>query len=222
MELIFQEGDFLVKTLDSSWEVDAALRLRHDVFVDELRWVPPVSSGLEIDAYDSFAHPIGIFDNNNRLVGHVRLICSPNPFMIEKEFACLLPKDGVFIKTPSLAESTRICVSREVRNNQVMSMTLGHLLYKAIYHWCKLNKIARLVTIVEKRYYVLLKRSKFPFEAVGDFSLLGEGILSGIIVLDWGRVEDELSKIRPDFFNWLTAVNVPQYARSFNVDKAVA
>lgn len=213
MELIFQDNGFLVKTLDSAWEVDAALRLRHDVFVDELRWVPPSPDGLEKDRYDAFAYPIGIFDDMNRLLGHVRLICSPDPFMIEKEFSRLLPKDGVFLKTPSLAESTRICVSRDVRNSHVMSMTLGHLLYKAIYHWCRLNGIARLVTIVEKRYYVLLKRSKFPFEAVGDFHLLGEGVLSGIIVLDWGRVENELSKTRPDFYNWLITVNTPAGAR---------
>ncbi len=209
MELFFQEGDFLVKELSAPEELDAAYRLRHRVFVDELRWVPPCPDGLEKDFYDDFAHPIGVFDHNGRLVCHVRLITAPKPFMIEKEFAVLLPKDRPFKKISGMVESTRICVEKEYRTTMLSSMTLAHLLYKAMYHWSKENGYRYLVTIVEKRYYILLKRSRFPFKQVGDFLPLGEGVMSGIVMLDWNEVDVVVKEKRPDFFDWLVNLQAP-------------
>jgi N-acyl-L-homoserine lactone synthetase len=207
MELIFQEGDLLVKTLTTHEEAEEALRLRHDVFREELRWVPPSADGLDRDEYDSYAQGIGIFNATGELVGHVRLILAPETFMIEKDFSMLLPDDGSFRKSPGMAESTRICIRKDERSDRHMSMTLAHLLYKAMYHWSRLNDIKTLITIVEKRYYLLLKRSRFPFNTVGDFQLLGEGVMSGIISMDWRRVDAELRVERPDFYGWL--VNLP-------------
>jgi N-acyl-L-homoserine lactone synthetase len=40
MELIFREGNFLIKTLSAYEELEAAFRLRHEVFCEELKWVP--------------------------------------------------------------------------------------------------------------------------------------------------------------------------------------
>lgn len=85
MELIFQEGSYLIKTLSTPEEMDAAFRLRHDVFVDELKWVPPSPDKREIDAYDKFAIPLGLFDlsaqtgEGLQLIGYVRLIQSNYP-----------------------------------------------------------------------------------------------------------------------------------------------
>ncbi len=211
MELIFQEGEFLIKTLSTPEEMEAAFRLRHEVFCEELKWVPPSPDGIERDEYDNFAQSIGVFDGRNHLVCHVRLITPPNRFMIEREFACLLPKDRPFRKTPDMVESTRICVKRTIRNATYMSMPLSHLLYKAMYHWSLHNKVRYLITIVEKRYYVLLKRSKFPFEPIGDFLPLGDGVLSGIISLDWREFDRKISEKRPELFEWF--IRLPAFDR---------
>lgn len=202
MELIFQEENFLVKTLHTHEEAEEALRLRHDVFREELKWVPPSPDGLDLDEYDRYAQGIGIFEEKAGLLGHVRLINAPDPFMIEKDFAKLLPKDDSFKKTAGMAESTRICVKKEARTDTHLSMTLAHLLYKAMYHWSLSNGIKTLITIVEKRYYVLLKRSRFPFKQVGEFDMMGEGVLSGIISLDWREFDEVISAKRPEFFEW--------------------
>ena len=134
MDLIFQENDFLIKTLSTHEEMEAALRLRHDVFREELKWVPPAENGLDRDEYDPYAQSIGIFDDKAALLGHVRLISAPDPFMIEKDFERLLPQDNSFKKTRDMAESTRICIRKEARTDRHLSMTLAHLLYKAMYH----------------------------------------------------------------------------------------
>lgn len=205
MELIFQEDNLLVKNISTHEEFEMALRLRHKVFREELKWVPERADGLDLDEFDDYAYGIGIYSETNELIGHVRLIEAPAPFMIEHDFSRLLPNDGSFKKTRGMAESTRICIDKDYRTEKHNSMTLAHLLYKAMYHWSKRNDIKKLITIVEKRYYVLLKRSSFPFVPVGEFGMMGEGVLSGIISLDWGEFDRVLPEKRPEFYEWFTA-----------------
>jgi N-acyl-L-homoserine lactone synthetase len=202
MELIFQEENYLVKTISAPEEIDSALRLRHDVFRDELRWVEPSPDGLDRDPYDEFAESIGIFDLSGELVGHVRLIPAPLPYMIEKEFSSLLPAGG-FNKVSGMSESTRICVRKDRRKDTVASLSLAHLLYKAIYHWSLKSESRYLITIIEQRYFFYLKRF-FPFVPVADFKPLGEGVMSGIALLDWRAFEESAAAKRPGFFSWMS------------------
>ena len=214
MELIFQEDNLLIKTLSAPEEMDAAYRLRHDVFVDELKWVPPSPDKREIDDYDKFAIPIGLFDLSAQtgkelpLIGYVRLIQSNYPFMVEKEFACLLPKDKPLKKLPDMVESTRICIKKERRADKVgsLGLTTGHLLYKAIYNWGIIHNSRYLVTIVEKRYYRHLKNF-LPFKPLGEFLAMGDGVLTGIVLFDW-RDRASIEK-KPDFMEWMTTIQVP-------------
>ncbi|MDP2682373.1 MAG: acyl-homoserine-lactone synthase [Deltaproteobacteria bacterium] len=216
MELIFQEDNLLIKTLSAPEEMDAAYRLRHEVFVDELKWVPPSPDKRETDAYDKFAIPIGLFDLSAQtgedlpLIGYVRLIQSNYPFMVEKEFACLLPKDKPFKKLPYMVECTRICVKKERRADKVgdLDLTTGHLLYKAVYNWCLTHNSRFLIAVIEKRYYRHLK-SLFPFESLGGFLRMGDGVLAGTVLLDWRDFERVSLERRPDFMEWMTTIQVP-------------
>ncbi|MBI5328090.1 MAG: GNAT family N-acetyltransferase [Deltaproteobacteria bacterium] len=207
MELIFQEGDYLIKTLSTHEEMEEAFRLRHEVFVDELKWVPASPDGMEKDRYDAFADSLGVFDADNRLVGHVRLIPAPLPFMVEKEFACLLPKDKPFIKVSKMAECTRICVKKNYRAITIdSSLTLGHLLYKAVYQWGLMQDVKLLAAVVERGYYHYLK-SFFPFELLGNFSTIGDGVKAGVITVNWRSFEVAAREKRPEFLQWMT--NLP-------------
>lgn len=216
MELIFQEDNLLIKTLSAPEEMDAAFRLRHEVFVDELKWVPSSPDKREIDDYDKFAIPLGLFDlsaqtgEDMQLIGYVRLIQSNHPFMVEKEFASLIPKDKPLKKLPDMVESTRICVKKERRADKVgnLGLTTGHLLYKAIYNWCLIHNSRFLATIIEKRYYRYLK-SLFPFKPLGEFLPMGDGVLAGTVLLDWRDFERVSLERRPDFMEWMTTIQVP-------------
>ncbi|MBW7957495.1 MAG: GNAT family N-acetyltransferase [Deltaproteobacteria bacterium] len=202
MELIFEDSGFIVKPVSAPEEVQAAMELRHQVFRDELRWVPVSPDGSDRDDYDGFAEGIGVFTGRGELIGYVRLIPAPRPYMIEKEFACLLPEGG-FRKTLEMAESTRICVRKDMRKEMVGGLSLAHLLYKAIYNWCLVNDRRHLVTIIEERYYIYLKRY-FPFVPLAPFKPLGEGVMSGIVVLDWREFEERAGRRRPEFLGWMS------------------
>lgn len=202
----------MIKTLSTHEEIEAALRLRHDVFREELKWVEPAEDGLDRDEYDDFSQGIGVFNEKDEIIGHVRMIPAPHPFMIEKDFSMLLPGENSFKKTAGMMEATRTCIRKDVRTDRHASMTLAHLLYKAMYHWSKINESTELITIVEKRYYLLLKRSRFPFKPIGEFIPVGDGVLSGIISLDWNEAKEKTKEVRPDLYEWV--VNLPDFAPS--------
>lgn len=208
MDIAFCEERFLVKTLADPGELDAALRLRHRVFREELKWVPTSPDGLDLDEFDAYSHGIGVFDDQRGLIGHVRLIKAPDPFMAEKDFSSLLTEGHTFVKAPDMAESTRICVDKDYRRVKVGGLPMAHLLYKAIYHWCLGEGVRHLETIIEKRYYVYLKRY-FPFVPVAEFGLMGEGVETGIVMLDWREFEQRAREKRPEFFNWITTATAP-------------
>ncbi|MBI5047609.1 MAG: GNAT family N-acetyltransferase [Deltaproteobacteria bacterium] len=207
MELIFQEGSYLIKTLSTHEEMETAFRLRHEVFVDELKWVSASPDGMEKDGYDAFANALGVFDVDNRLVGHVRLIPAPMPFMIEKEFADLLPKDEPFRKLTNMAEATRICVKKECRTVTVNpSVTICHLLYKAIYQLCLKQDVRYLVAVSEKITYRYFK-AYLPFKPLGVFLPFGDGVIAGVVSLDLRKFESFAMERKPEFFQWMA--NLP-------------
>lgn len=219
METLFCEGDWLVKTLQTDAERVDAYRLRHDVFAVELKWVLPTSNRMESDYYDAFAVHFGIFNFSGQIDGYVRLIASPRPFMVEREFACLMTSVTGFVKTSNMVELTRICVRKNARTLTCRGMTLAQCLYKAVYNWCLEAGYTHMVAVVEKKYYILMKRSKFPLESVGDFIPLGAGVLSGVVMLDWRRIEKELKYERPDYYSWL--VNLQDFPQARSLRRAL-
>jgi len=205
MELIFQEGDLLVKTIETPEEMDSAYRLRHEVFSEELRWVPTTPEGREIDDYDGFARCIGVFDKENNILGHARLIPSPYPFMVEKEFREMLPPERPIQKGPDLAEITRLCVRKEAREGRGVTI-IANCLYKAIYLLSIMNDIRHLVMVVDRRYYRLLRLTGFPMEPLGDFITMPDGVRAGAIWLDLRRLEEEAGRKKPAFMEWMSTL----------------
>jgi N-acyl-L-homoserine lactone synthetase len=202
MELIFEESGFIVKTISAPEEFEAALRLRHEVFAEELKWVRPSQDGMERDEYDRFSECIGVFDMSMNILGHARLIASPYPFMVEKEFACMMPPDGGFRKRPDMAEITRLCVKKEDREKN--ASLISRLIYKAIYNWSVLGDIRRMVMVVDKRYHRLLRLCGFPVTQLADFVTMPDGVVAGAIELDWGLFEELCSAKRPELLEWIS------------------
>lgn len=208
MELIFVEENHLTKTLATAEELEAAYRLRHEVFCDELKWVPRSPDGLEKDAYDSFSSAIGVFDETGLIIGHVRLTFAPNPFMVEKEFRGLLPEGVVFKKPADSVEVTRLCVRREIRLNTRSFLKISNLLYKGVYQLSILNNARFLEMVVEKNNYRLLRLTGFPVEVLGGFKTIGEGVEAGVLLLDLRRFEREAGEKKPEFMRWMSTIQI--------------
>lgn len=212
MDIVFFEHDFIVKNLTSEAEIEAGLRLRHDVFAGELRWVPPSPDGLEKDDYEPFSEYVGVFDMDGNMAGHARLITSPLPFMVEKEFLCMMPKDTEFRKSPGLTEITRLCVRKEDRAEH--ASRISQLLYKGIYQWSLNNSVRNMIMVVDNKYFRLLRLSGFPVEQLADFVLMPDGVKAGAISLDWRAFEDIQAVKRPGFLDWMSTIPAPYPSQS--------
>lgn len=205
MELLFLEDGYVVKTLWTPEEIEASQQLRHETFSKELRWVPTSGDGLEKDRYDSFSDFIGVFDLEENLVGHLRFTPAPYPFMLEKEFSCLLSKDSDFRKTSDSAEITRLCVKKEYRSSQ--AALVSRLLYKGGYHLSMLRGVRYLLMVVDDRCFRHLRISGLPIEQAGDFIRMPDGVNAAACRLDWAMLAEYHNGKKAAFREWMT--NIP-------------
>lgn len=212
MGLIFEEAGFIVKTISAPEEFEAAYRLRHEVFAEELKWVRAAPEGMEKDAYDPISEFVGVFDMDMRITGHARLITSPDPFMVEKEFLRMMPRDGGFFKRPDMAEITRLCVRKEARADH--ASTVSRLIYKGIYQWSLAKGIRHMIMVVDRRYYRLLRLCGFPVRQLAGFVAMPDRVVAGAVGLDWRLFEKISGEGRPGLLEWISTLPAPYPSRS--------
>ena len=132
ISLIIKENTYLAKVVDPSntAEYDACLRLRHDYFVKKRHWVTSPHPDKEFDHYDPYCTHLAVFDtspnadnssNKNadgnalELLAYMRLLLwtpETNGFMLENEFACLLPnQDNQNIIRENSCELSRLVIA---------------------------------------------------------------------------------------------------------------
>lgn len=75
----------IAKELTTSAELMLAARLRHEVFVDKLQWVPGNPGRLEMDRYDEHSVHVGAFEGA-KLVGCCRFTPWGKPWMLTEVF----------------------------------------------------------------------------------------------------------------------------------------
>ncbi len=76
IRLYFEKHPYIVKTVESTWELEAALRLRYRIFYGELL-NQPTSDGLDMDELDMTCdHLVVVSKNTREIVGTYRLISS--------------------------------------------------------------------------------------------------------------------------------------------------
>lgn len=120
VRLYIERFPYVVKTVESSWELDAALRLRARVFYGELlgQARPP---SHDIDRYDlSCDHLVIIDERSSRCIGTYRLISSTysNDFYSANEFDL-----SEFLKAPGKKlELGRACIDKEFRTGVVVGL----------------------------------------------------------------------------------------------------
>ncbi|MDC4223559.1 MAG: GNAT family N-acetyltransferase [Candidatus Manganitrophus sp.] len=107
----FYEEGCCVRSIESEEEFLQAYRLRYQVFCETLGWVPPNPTGLEIDRYDSFATMIGLFSEENALLGLIRLLPPDQPFMLETDFCDLVAPGYRIRKETDTTEISRLAIA---------------------------------------------------------------------------------------------------------------
>jgi N-acyl-L-homoserine lactone synthetase len=209
-EVAFYEGEFLVKTLEGKAELTQAYRLRHRVFAETLRWVPPTEDGEEMDMYDLWGSSIGLVDRGGKLHGLARLLPASGPFMLEKDLRLLLPQDHVIRKEPDTAEITRLAIDPDIKDKG-LSARLMLTLIKGIYHWAMEHGVRYLYLEVDHRFFRVLNAMGIPSDPLGPpVALPPAGTLSIAAMMDIVRCEEILGRKRPQVMEWMSAITTRQ------------
>jgi N-acyl amino acid synthase of PEP-CTERM/exosortase system len=193
-----------MQILTTREEKDAAYHLRHQVFAEELGWVPASENKKEIDDYDNNCELLGLFIGN-RLIACLRILWPNQRFMIEKEFIVIIGGQEI-IKTSNTIEVTRFCIARDVRKSLV-STKFGTYpiimsLEKAFYNWCKINDMDIVYMVVSKHFFRLLNLLGMPCSSVAPAVKMPDGVIAVAAISSWTAFEDHNRIRNPALLAW--------------------
>jgi acyl homoserine lactone synthase len=215
LSIDFFEQNLRIKNLTNSTEQENAYRLRHKIFVDELKWVPPQADGLDIDIYDSEGMvPLGVFDRTGRLIAHLRITLPQRTFMMEREFAALI--ETPICKTDSTVEISRVCTEADTRTMRITTpygnMHVSMLLYKGLYYWCCQNLINDMCMVIENKLFRLLRISGFPCRMIGKTTTMPDGVSAVAVRIDWREFELKNQSSKPQLLAWFNNTGIMRKA----------
>lgn len=202
----FYEGPYCIRSLAGKEDQLKAARLRHEVFCQNLRWVPPCPDGLETDEHDPFSMSMGVFSATEELLGVFRFLPPSRRFMLEYEFAPLLAPGYRVRKEWDTAEVTRFTVAPKLWQHGISPGHISRLMYKGMYQWSLENGVRYIYVAVERRFWRALVIAGYPYETIGPVTALPPaGAESVAAILDWENFRSESRRKRSTFLDWIEA-----------------
>lgn len=111
----------ITKMLRTPEEFEKAARLRYEVFVEHLQWVPGNPERLERDCHDIDSAQVGVFEGP-KLLGVCRITPSGKPWMLTKSFSWYTgPID------PDSFELSRLAVDLSERPKRIIARLFYYL-----------------------------------------------------------------------------------------------
>lgn len=177
-----------------------ALRLRHDVFCDELKWVNPTGPCQELDIFDECSTNLGLVEGEE-LRAYLRLTRGPGPFMIDVFFPHLL--ESPLPRSPRVAELSRLCVDGSFRKERIPTrigaLPLSMFLYREAFRWSRSVGVDVLCFVTTSRIARLLSMQGLTIESIAS---CGVGIDNQVLsTLDWNRFLDLGKPCLVDWFS---------------------
>ena len=183
-----RDGYRLQKIIGGRQETEL-LRFRHQIFREQLGWVPVSVDGLDRDDYDVFSENFAVLQQH-KVVGSLRLTAGEYPFMLEKEFSALLPKDYVLQKGVQGAEITRFAAGVDAAGRRIESAS--RLLWFGLYQWAMHKNVRWMYFVVEPPFFRHIVRLGFPVFSLGKARPLDGGVLSQAGYFDWQQRSPQL------------------------------
>lgn len=149
-------------------------RLRGRVFKERLDWNVSVSSGLEIDQYDTFKPTYLLALEQREVAGCVRLLPTTGRNMLADTFPVLL--DGhAAPKAARIWESSRFCVDTKnvaaTAENGLREATF--LLFAAMIEWGQERDLQSIATVTDLRMERILRRAGWHLDRLGTPRQIG-------------------------------------------------
>lgn len=175
---------------------DDIYKLRHKVFKQKLNWkVDTVDGDKEIDYFDSLddLHYVLAIDNNDKLIGCMRLLPTLNDYMLEKVFPTILDEE-VIPKEDKIWEVSRVAVDPDYqRSIEMMSFDkVTLLLLKGACEFSKTHKIECYVTVTTDRLGRLLQSLKMDSKRIGKKLIMED---CNVVTLQFNMNEESFDAV---------------------------
>lgn len=172
----------------------ATLQLRHQVFCEELGWLPTVGTELEIDEFDVECDSVVAWQGED-VLGMLRLVRGPGPYMIDRYFSHHLESAPDIGRGSDVAEISRLCVRKDVRQNLFPSsngpMPISLHLYRGTYAWARRNGVRFHYCITTPAVARLLTRQGIPLRAISRSQASEDRCDQVLSILDWREFEGQ-------------------------------
>lgn len=185
-------GSYQVFHVSSQEDRLRLYRLRHEIFREELKWLPLHPEGLDYDRYDDFSDSYAVRADDGRFVGCVRLTLGNQPYMIEHEFSRLLPDGRTLFKSSRTAEVTRLGIARDAKGRR--DPNVSRLIYLATHVWAMKHQVSWMYFVVVPAYAVVLSRVGFPTRLLAEPREMTGGVVSVAGYFDWDAVDPEFMR----------------------------
>ena len=193
----------------------AAQRLRAGVFVRELGWVAGCGCGREHDRCDAVATHFILLgpaptDRSDlmgrwRVAGYARILLPEHTFMLEREFAALLP-DRFELREPARSfEVSRFVVHPRLRGAlDADGRSAAEHLQRGIARWALTHGRDHLYSVCETRHVRALRLRGLPVERFGRVRDYTPGVLTCAMRLDLNAARELFALRRPRDAQWYT------------------
>lgn len=181
--LKYSSRELHVKNFKDMREKYWAYKLRKKIYCDQLGWVASKLNKIEIDIYDEKATLIGVLNNQNEVIGTVRIIPAVQKMMIEKEFSTLVSPVHVIKKNKNAAEISRLCVDYCI--SPKLKKKVSRALYKSIERWSILHHVRYLYFVITRTMQRNLTLWGYPCHRIGPVTTMQDGTRVVAAMLDW-------------------------------------
>lgn len=163
IRILFEKGNFIIKTVEGWDELEQVMRLRHEVFHCEFIG-EPLPLPIDFDRFDPLGDHLVIVDKElGKIVGTYRLICSKfaNKFYSASEFHL-----DRFLQEPGIKlELSRACIHKDYRDGVVIA-----LLWRGLVQYIQQSQAAYLFGCASIRSMEPAEvRTVYEFLAAKDF-----------------------------------------------------
>lgn len=146
--------------------MEQAYRLRHQVFVDEMKWEDlRKPDGREIDQFDN-AHAMHmLYVADSTLLGYQRMLPSTSPHLLSEVMPHLC--DGERPIGTNVWEWTRYCVKQGHRDRGRTLSPIGNALLSGIVEWGLENGVDRIIIQMDPIWMLRLVQLHFRVVPLG-------------------------------------------------------
>jgi N-acyl-L-homoserine lactone synthetase len=150
--------------------MDESYRLRYQVYCIERGFLnaEDYPDRREHDEFDRHSLHLGVVDVEGALLATARLVkTSESGLPLFRHCQIYARESELYQETTRVAEISRLCVSRELRQRRVGGVPVAITLYRAIYQASKRNGFTHCLVATEPSLQRLLASLQVPFREVG-------------------------------------------------------